>query len=80
VTQFLKVLPYLTNDNVSNSEQEVMGRTNSPTFPTYNLFEVPEPNLTELNLSELTSTSFISTQFNRIYCSIQLGCHGYHGT
>jgi hypothetical protein len=44
------------------------------------LFEVLEPNLMELNLSELSLTSFSSTLFNQIYCSKQLGCHGYHGT
>jgi hypothetical protein len=39
------------------------------------LFEVPEPNLKELNITELTLTLF-----NRIYCSKQLGYHGYHET
>jgi hypothetical protein len=29
-------------------QQEVLGRANSPTFPTYKLFEVLEPNLMEL--------------------------------
>jgi hypothetical protein len=38
--------------------QEVLGRTNSRTFPTCHLLEVLEPNLMELNLSELTLTSF----------------------
>jgi hypothetical protein len=44
-----------------------------------NLFEVLEPNLMELNLSELTS--FNSIQFNLINHtngSKQLGWHGYH--
>jgi hypothetical protein len=41
-------------------EQEVPGRNNSPTFPTCHLFEVLELNLMEINLSELTSTSFHS--------------------
>jgi hypothetical protein len=44
------------------------------------LFEVLEPNLLELNISGLTLTSFSSTQFNAIYWSKQLACHGYHGT
>jgi hypothetical protein len=37
----------------------VLGRTNSPnspTFPASHLFEVLEPNLMEINLSELTLT------------------------
>jgi hypothetical protein len=33
-----------------------------------------EPNLVELNLSEITS--FNLTHVNQIYCSKQLGCHG----
>jgi hypothetical protein len=37
-------------------KQEVLGRTNSRTFPTCHLFEVLEPNLMEFNLSELTLT------------------------
>jgi hypothetical protein len=41
--------------------QEVMGRSNSPTFPACHLFEVLGPNLMELNLSELILTSFNST-------------------
>jgi hypothetical protein len=40
--------------------QEVLGTTNSPTFPTCHLLEVLEPNLMQLNLSELTLTSFNS--------------------
>jgi hypothetical protein len=40
--------------------QEVLRRTNSPTFPACHLFEVLEPNLMEINLSELTLTSFNS--------------------
>jgi hypothetical protein len=41
--------------------QEVLRRTNSPTFPTLSrLSVVLEPNLMELNLSELTLTSFNS--------------------
>jgi hypothetical protein len=43
------------------------------------LFELREPNLMELNLSELTFIQFNLTSFNRIYCSKQLDCHGYHG-
>jgi hypothetical protein len=34
--------------------QEVLGRTNSPTFLTCHLFEVLEPHLMELNLSKRT--------------------------
>jgi hypothetical protein len=37
--------------------QEVLGRTNLPTFPT---FEVLEPNLMELNLNEFALTTFSS--------------------
>jgi hypothetical protein len=40
------------------SKQEVLGRTNSLTFPTCHLFEVIAPNLMERNLSELTLTVF----------------------
>jgi hypothetical protein len=36
------------------------GKTNSPSFPTCHLFEVLEPNVMEINLSELTLTSFKS--------------------
>jgi hypothetical protein len=28
----------------------------------------------------LTSVNSIEINFNRIYCSKQLGCHGYYGT
>jgi hypothetical protein len=41
-------------------KQEVLGRTNSPTVPACHLFELLEPNLMEINLSELTLTSFNS--------------------
>jgi hypothetical protein len=41
-------------------KQEVVGRTNLPTFPTCHLFEVLEPNLMEHNLRELTLTLFNS--------------------
>jgi hypothetical protein len=41
-------------------EQEILGRANSPTFPTCHLFEVLEPNLMKINLSELTLTSLNS--------------------
>jgi hypothetical protein len=41
-----------------SKKQEVLGRTNSPTFPTLShLLEVLEPNLMELIVSELTLTS-----------------------
>jgi hypothetical protein len=57
--------------HLNEQQQAVMQRTNSPAFPTCHLFEVLEPNLMELNLSELTLTLF-----NRICCSKQLGYHG----
>jgi hypothetical protein len=44
--------------------QEILGRTNSPTFPTCHLFELLELSLMELNLSELTLA--YSIQFNLI--------------
>jgi hypothetical protein len=45
-------------------QQEVLGRTNSPTFATCHLFELLELSLMELNLSELTLA--YSVQFNLI--------------
>jgi hypothetical protein len=45
---------------ISTKLQEVLGRTNLPTFPICHLCEVLEPNLMELNLSDLTLTSFNS--------------------
>jgi hypothetical protein len=57
---FLKSLIYNATKwrNNCNLQQKVLGRTNSSTLLTCHLFEVLERNLTELNLSELTLTSF----------------------
>jgi hypothetical protein len=46
------------------NKQEVLGRTISPTSSTCHLFEVLEPNLIEVNISELTLTSFSSVSLN----------------
>jgi hypothetical protein len=55
--------PWLVGVNLrtqTDDKQEVLGRTNLPTFPTCHLFEVLEPTLMEPKLSELTLTSLNS--------------------
>jgi hypothetical protein len=49
---------YIPEDNSELNNKKFLGRTNSPAFPTCHLFEVLEPNLMEINLSEFTLTSF----------------------
>jgi hypothetical protein len=56
--------------NITKENQEVLERTNSHAFLICLLLEVLEPNLMELNLSELTSTLFKSIKLNlKIYYS-----------